>query len=73
MQVLYTRIAVGLWQSSHGLQHLGRVQCCASQCPRLEKPLPSNSNYEGQRTFIGTAEAQVFDFRQFKFELIRSL
>lgn len=25
---------MGLWQSSHGLQQLGKVQCCATQCPR---------------------------------------
>ncbi|KAJ0181845.1 hypothetical protein K1T71_002567 [Dendrolimus kikuchii] len=54
MTVLYTRIAVGLWQSSHALQHLGRVQCCATQCPRLEKP--PDAQYETQRTFIGPIE-----------------
>ncbi|XP_063529896.1 trissin receptor [Cydia strobilella] len=55
MTVLYTRIAVGLWQSSHGLQHLGRVQCCAAPNPRPEKkPL----NYEPQRTFVGNKEAK---------------
>ncbi|CAG5022027.1 unnamed protein product [Parnassius apollo] len=31
MTVLYTRIAVGLWQSSHGLQQMGNMQCCAAQ------------------------------------------
>ncbi|XP_047516286.1 trissin receptor [Pieris napi] len=56
MTVLYTRIAVGLWQSSNGLRHMGQAQCCASQCPRPEKP-PTES-YEPQRTFIGTSEAK---------------
>ncbi|KAM3964651.1 neuropeptide receptor A31 [Aphomia sociella] len=56
MTVLYTRIAVGLWQSSHGLQQLGRVQCCASQCPRVEKT--AQSSFEPQRTFIGTTETK---------------
>ncbi|KAJ2953628.1 hypothetical protein O0L34_g1232 [Tuta absoluta] len=59
MTVLYTRIAVGLWQSSHGLQHLGRVQCCASQCPKIEKPSTTPDNFEPQRTFIGNSEAKV--------------
>ncbi|XP_049866733.1 trissin receptor [Pectinophora gossypiella] len=59
MTVLYTRIAVGLWQSSHGLQHLGRVQCCAAtQCPRVEKLASTDPNYEPQRTFIGNTEAK---------------
>ncbi|KPJ15121.1 Orexin receptor type 2 [Papilio machaon] len=31
MTVLYTRIAVGLWQSSHGLQQMGHTQCCGAQ------------------------------------------
>ncbi|CAK1603140.1 unnamed protein product [Parnassius mnemosyne] len=31
MTVLYTRIAVGLWQSSHGLQQMGQMQCCGAQ------------------------------------------
>ncbi|XP_068620815.1 trissin receptor [Battus philenor] len=31
MTVLYTRIAVGLWQSSHGLQQMGHMQCCNTQ------------------------------------------
>ncbi|XP_045520882.1 trissin receptor-like [Pieris brassicae] len=56
MTVLYTRIAVGLWQSSNGLRHMGQAQCCAAQCPRPEKP-PTES-YEPQRTFIGTSEAK---------------
>nr|XP_037877637.1 neuropeptide receptor A31 isoform X1 [Bombyx mori] len=54
MTVLYTRIAVGLWQSSHTLQSLGRVQCCATECPRPEKP--RTANYEPQRTFVGATE-----------------
>ncbi|KAI5641479.1 7 transmembrane receptor (rhodopsin family) domain-containing protein [Phthorimaea operculella] len=58
-EVLYTRIAVGLWQSSHGLQHLGRVQCCASQCPKIEKPTTTPDNFEPQRTFIGNTEAKI--------------
>ncbi|KPI93804.1 Orexin receptor type 2 [Papilio xuthus] len=31
MTVLYARIAVGLWQSSHGLQQMGHTQCCGAQ------------------------------------------
>ncbi|CAH2066726.1 unnamed protein product, partial [Iphiclides podalirius] len=31
MTVLYTRIAVGLWRSSHGLQQMGHTQCCGAQ------------------------------------------
>ncbi|XP_060802554.1 trissin receptor [Amyelois transitella] len=56
MTVLYTRIAIGLWQSSKGLHQLGRVQCCATQCPRVEKATPNS--FEPQRTFIGTTEAK---------------
>ncbi|CAK1549898.1 unnamed protein product [Leptosia nina] len=56
MTVLYTRIAVGLWQSSNGLRHMGQTQCCATQCPRVDKP--ASGSYEPQRTFIGTTEAK---------------
>ncbi|XP_028174100.1 trissin receptor, partial [Ostrinia furnacalis] len=60
MSVLYTRIAVGLWQSSHGLQQLGRAQCCATQCPRVDKTPAITSNFEPQRTFVGTTETKKF-------------
>ncbi|XP_045511384.1 trissin receptor-like [Colias croceus] len=56
MTVLYTRIAVGLWQSSNGLRHMGHAQCCATQCPRIEKP--TSGGYEPQRTFVGTTETK---------------
>lgn len=60
MTVLYTRIAVGLWQSSRGLQQLGKTPCCAAQCPRTPNAVPDKRTYEPQRTFIGTTEAKVF-------------
>ncbi|XP_075992293.1 trissin receptor [Anticarsia gemmatalis] len=44
MTVLYTRIAVGLWQSSHALQHLERVQCCATQFQRNDKKMMTGNN-----------------------------
>ncbi|CAH0725808.1 unnamed protein product, partial [Brenthis ino] len=55
MTVLYTRIAVGLWQSSNGLGQLGQGQCCATQCPRVEK---QTTNSDSQRT-VGTSETKV--------------
>ncbi|XP_050675835.1 trissin receptor-like [Leptidea sinapis] len=55
MTVLYTRIAVGLWQSSKGLRQMGHGQCCATQCPRTDKP---SGNCEPQRTFVGTQETK---------------
>ncbi|KAL0894776.1 hypothetical protein ABMA27_013306, partial [Loxostege sticticalis] len=58
--VLYTRIAVGLWQSSHGLQQLGRVQCCGTQCPRADKTPTATPGFEPQRTFVGTTETKKF-------------
>ncbi|XP_072936950.1 trissin receptor [Epargyreus clarus] len=51
MTVLYTRIAVGLWQSSHGLEQIGNVQCCAAQHPR-----PDKQHLDQQRTFMGNTE-----------------
>ncbi|KAL4708141.1 hypothetical protein ACJJTC_009920 [Scirpophaga incertulas] len=66
MTVLYTRIAVGLWQSSHGLHQLGRVQCCATQCPRVEKPPNSLPPFEPQRTFVGTTETKKIIIRNVK-------
>ncbi|XP_037976678.2 trissin receptor [Plutella xylostella] len=56
MTVLYTRIAIGLWQSSRGLQHMGRPQCCGR--PRVDKLTDKNAPFEPQRTFIGTTEAK---------------
>ncbi|XP_045459326.1 trissin receptor-like [Melitaea cinxia] len=53
MTVLYTRIAVGLWQSSHGLGQLGQTQCCSTQCPRVDK---SAQGSETQRSLVGTSE-----------------
>nr|XP_032510712.1 cholecystokinin receptor type A-like [Danaus plexippus plexippus] len=53
--VLYTKIAVGLWQSSLGLEQLGQGQCCATQCPRAEKPLASSSSH---KTFDGNMETK---------------
>ncbi|XP_032510685.2 trissin receptor [Danaus plexippus] len=55
MTVLYTKIAVGLWQSSLGLEQLGQGQCCATQCPRAEKPLASSNSH---KTFDGNMETK---------------
>ncbi|CAG9566913.1 unnamed protein product [Danaus chrysippus] len=56
VRVLYTKIAVGLWQSSLGLEQLGQGQCCATQCPRAEKPLASESH----KTFDGSMETKYW-------------
>ncbi|CAH2104644.1 unnamed protein product [Euphydryas editha] len=53
MTVLYTRIAVGLWQSSNGLGQLGQSQCCSTQCPRVDK---SAQGSENQRSLGGTSD-----------------
>ncbi|XP_046961919.1 trissin receptor-like [Vanessa cardui] len=56
MTVLYTRIAVGLWQSSHGLGQLGQGKCCATQCPRVDKSAASSC--ETQRTLVGASDTK---------------
>ncbi|XP_045771988.1 trissin receptor-like [Maniola jurtina] len=56
MTVLYTRIAVGLWQSSHGLRQLGPGRCCGTQCSRADKPSPANC--DSQKPLAGTSETK---------------
>ncbi|XP_026487624.1 trissin receptor-like [Vanessa tameamea] len=56
MTVLYTRIAVGLWQSSHGLGKLGQGKCCATQCPRVDKS--ASTSCETQRTLVGASDTK---------------
>ncbi|KAJ8726352.1 hypothetical protein PYW07_001050 [Mythimna separata] len=57
MTVLYTRIAVCLWQSSHALQHMERVQCCGTQFPRPEKA--ATAPYDPNRPLVGADEKKV--------------
>lgn len=57
---------MGLWQSSHALQHLERVQCCATQYQRGEKPGPAT--YEPQQTFVGTTDDKVYTYTSMSHE-----